>query len=118
MTPLLTAMHQVVGGVDVHSFGGDGQASRDSLRSSITPAAIFLYRCVSASPGTPSPVHGARNAAVVLPNPLHAFKAFGFDHVWERYGPATLSNTAGSSKRTAGAAGVKCWRGAATAHRS
>ena len=41
---------------------GDGQASRDrsTLRSS--PAATFLYRRVSASPGTPGPVHGARSA--------------------------------------------------------
>ena len=56
---------------------GDGQASRDrsTLRSSIAPAATFLYRCTGASrPRRARPdrftVPGQRNAAVALPNPL------------------------------------------------
>ena len=68
VTPLLVAVHRVVGGVDVRKdLAATDKRRGTGLRSS--PAATFLYRCVSASPGTPGPVHGARPAECRGPAP-------------------------------------------------
>ena len=68
VTSLLVAVHRVVGGVDVRKDLAAADKRRGTgLRSS--PAATFLYRCVSASPGTPGPVHGARPAECRGPAP-------------------------------------------------